>query len=55
MNHNKNPSQDITIPAIRNLKKRTANSRSRAFAAVRERSPPFASFRSRSPPFAVNY
>ena len=42
-----------TILAIRNLKKRTANSRSRAFAAVRSGSPPFASVRSRSQRFAV--
>ena len=42
-----------TILAIRNLKKRTANSRSRAFAAVRERSPPFAAVRRRSQWFAV--
>jgi hypothetical protein len=41
------------ILAIRNLKKRTANSRSRAFAAVRERSPPFAVVRSGSQPFAA--
>jgi hypothetical protein len=39
-----------TILAIRNFKKRTVNSRSRAFAAVRHRSRPV---RSGSPPFAV--
>jgi hypothetical protein len=39
--------------AIRNLKKRTANSRSRAFATVRGLSQPFASVRHRSPPFTV--
>ncbi len=43
----------FTILAIRNYTKRTANSRSRAFAAVRMRSPPFASVRHRSQPFAT--
>jgi hypothetical protein len=47
------PKCPTTILAIRNLKKRTANSRSRAFATVRELSQPFASVRHRSPPFAV--
>jgi hypothetical protein len=42
-----------TILAIRNFKKRTVNSRSRAFAAVRMRSRAFATVRSRSPPFAT--
>jgi hypothetical protein len=35
-----------TIPAIRNLKKRTANSRSLPFAVVRRRSQWFATVRS---------
>ena len=53
-----------TILASRNFKKRTVNSRSRAFAAVRMRSRAFATVRSRSqwfatvrsgsPPFAVD-
>ena len=53
-----------TILAIRNVKKRTTNSRSRAFATVRSGSQPFAvvrirsqwfaTVRSGSPPFAVN-
>jgi hypothetical protein len=38
-----------TILAIRNFKKRTANSRSRAFAAVRSSPQPFAVVRRRSP------
>jgi hypothetical protein len=43
----------FTILAIRNLKKRTTNSRSRAFAAVCSGSQWFAAVRSGSPPFAV--
>jgi hypothetical protein len=39
----------FTILVIRNFKKRTANSRSRAFATVRSGSPPFAVVRDRSP------
>jgi hypothetical protein len=41
-------SKNPAILAIRNFKKRMANSRSVAFATVRERSPPFEVVRHRS-------